>query len=168
MLDAINQAIHEDIRKSRLGLFDQGQPLIGDIVLWPNGKKRRISHKLDDSYQSSFWASGSFFAFKSGHASFSGGLQPPVFAEFLVKTNEIEQASFWFFSHNRSGAGRGVQCELPCRVWRLEPFTRTREQAEAHPRAIHTKEFWGNNKLEYERVVNEIMNPSVISNPEYY
>lgn len=168
MLDEINQGIHANLCKLRLNLIEQGRPLVGDVVHWPNGQVRRISHDWEDSYQTSFWTSGSFFATASGHASFSGGLQPPVLAEFLIQTEEIQQAGFWFFRHNRSGAGRGVQCQLPCRVWRLEPFTRTREEAAAHPKTIESMLLWGENKPRHLEMIEEIMNPRVISKPEYF
>ena len=162
-----NQVIRARLAEKRHALMAQGRPLVGDVVLWPNNQRRRISHDFGDSYQTSFMTAGSFYS-SSGHGSFSGTLQPPVFAEFLIATDEVSQEDFWFFSENRAGAGRGVQCKLPCRVWRLEPFRRTRKEAESHPRALSAKEFWGRDKYQYNLVVESIMNPRVIDEPDYF
>lgn len=161
MLDSVDQGICADLYRLRQELVQQAQPLLGDVVVWPNGEIRRFSMLSDDIFQTCRVDAGSFFVYSNGHAQFSGSLKPPVLKDFLVRTNEFQHGRFWFFSHNEAGPGRGVQCELPCRVWRLEPFKRTREEAEAHRHALKAKLTWGSNRLEYERVLEEIMNPVI-------
>lgn len=167
MVVAANQAIHRQLKEDRLTLIAHGKPLVGDVVLWPNGQRRRISHHWGASYQTCYMNAGSFYA-SAGWGDFSGGHQPPVFAEFFVQTEDMAEEEFWFFSENRAGAGRGIRCMLPCRVWRLQPFRRTRQEAEAHQVAINAKEFWGTHKQQYEMVIESIMNPRVIDEPGYF
>lgn len=164
-LDARNQLIRDELAAARLNLFDKLQrPLIGDIVHWPNGHVRRISHDLEWELQTSIV--GSFFVFRSGHGSFSGALKDAQPLDFFERTGELQEGLFWFFSHNVTGAGRAVDCTLPCRVWRLVPFARDRAQAECHPRALRSLDFWGEGHIEYEKVIAKLMNPPVMRNPE--
>lgn len=167
-LDEKNQAIRDALAVKRSALIQRGLPLVGDIVLWPNGERRRVAHDWDEDLQTTKEGKGSFYATSSGHGDHSGTLQPPVLLEFFVPTETIEEAAFWFFSHGVVGAGRGVQCTLPCRVWNLVPYTLTREQAEVHPKAVRAKQFWESQLNEYEAVLKSIMNPKVLSNPDYY
>ena len=167
-LDERNQAIRNKLAEKRMVLIQYGRPLVGDIVLWPNGEKRRVAHDWDEDLQTTKEGMGSFYATSSGRGDHSGTLQPAVLLEFFEATETIEEAGFWFFSHGVAGAGRGVHCTLPCRVWNLKPFTRTREQAEVHPKAVHSKQFWESQVNEYEAVLESIMNPKVLTNPDYY
>ena len=73
-------------------------------------------------------------------------------------TEETRKGRFWFFSHDRAGAGRGVDVFLPCRVYELIDFSMTRGEAEAHPVAISTREFWGAESREYSKRVQALMN----------
>jgi len=168
MLDHIDTAIQQARANARMASIQKNRPMVGDFVLWTNQTKRRISHSHGDSFQTSYLEAGRFYSTSEGGGSFSGTLQPSVFEEFLIKTDVIEMGLFWFFSHDRSGAGRGVNCELPCRVWRLEPFARSREEAERHPRAISAKRFWADNPMQYESVLSDIMQPRVLTNPDYF
>lgn len=167
--DEKNKEIISKFTKSRMELLTVGVPLVGDLVQWPNNTIRRISHVWGNSLQTSFSGAGSFFVYGNGYVSFSGSLQPDVLADFFKPTDVIQEANgFWFFSHNIAGPGRGISCKLPTRLWKLEPFTRTRQEAEKHPRAIEALEFWGEGDLQYERVLEEIMHPRVLANPDYF
>lgn len=165
-LDEKNQAIRDALAVKRSALIQRGRPLVGDIVIWPNGEKRRVAHDWGEDLQTTKSGRGSFYATSSGQGDHSGTLQPAALLEFFVPTETIEEAPFWFFSHGVAGAGRGVQCTLPCCVWNLTPFTRTREQAEVHPKAIYAKQRLGYGR--YIEVLESIMNPEVITNPDYY
>jgi len=158
-LDAINTKIANQLQELRLALLNKADatPLVGDQVIWPNGTVRRISHELKHGYQTSLV--GSYFAYSNGEAGFSGSLKPAALTEFFVKTEKIESDRFWFFSHGLAGAGRGVDCQLPVRVWQLKPFKRSRGEALRHPLAMAYASLWGAESVDHERMVQEIMNP---------
>lgn len=174
--DEKNLAIKASIEANRLALFKKhhDMPIVGDVVRWIDGSLRRVCHRWSDSigpnregetfaeYQTSKTGRGSYFAFDSGHASYSGTLEPPARGEFFVLTQDIVEQEFWFFSHGLAGAGRGVYCNLPCRVWELKPFTLTREEAEKHPQALRAKEFWQTNQTQIDEVIEKIMNPRLV------
>jgi len=77
--------------------------------------------------------------------------------ERFKPTDETTKGRFWFFSHDRAGAGRGVDVFLPCRIYELVDFTMTREEAEAHPAAISSREFWGVESRDYLSRVEALM-----------
>ena len=57
---------------------------------------------------------------------------------------------------------------LPCRVFRLEPFAMNEQQARAHPLARQSAEFWGANSRGHKERLQELMDPPVLRNPDYY
>jgi hypothetical protein len=132
-----------------------GHPRVGDFVIMPDGAKRRCSHAWDDGMQTS--DGGSYHISKNGRASMSGSLHGSRLWEYFKDTGETEPGRFWFFSHGISGAGRGVDFFLPCRVYRLEPFTMTEEEARAHPKAKRTAEFWGEGHRDHLAAVVKLM-----------
>lgn len=143
------------------------EPMVGDVVLWPNGQERRISDATwDFTYQTS--ARGSYHINVRGYSSFSGALFPTVLREFLVATSELRPAEFWFFHHNVPGGGRAVYVAIPVKVWKLVPFSMTQEQAEAHPRALASLACWGTRNDSYLSVVKELMRPRVMDDPDHY
>ena len=77
--------------------------------------------------------------------------------ERFKPTGETTKGRFWFFSHNRAGAGREVDVFLPCRINELVEFTMTREEAEAHPAAVSVREFWGAKSRDYVNRVEALM-----------
>ncbi len=91
-------------------------PRIGDFVRLADGRMMRFSYDLGDALQVS--ASGSFHLCRSGHASFSGGLEPPIDKERIVGTGELFPGEFWFFHHDYAAAHNGVTALIPCRVYR--------------------------------------------------
>lgn len=139
---------------------------VGDFVRWPNGEIRRCSHDWDETMQTS--KAGSFYMGESGFASFSGGLQPGQLKEFFKPTEETIDGEFWCFSEGIVGAGRAWYFTLPCRVFRLEPFAMTEQQARDHPLAKQSAEFWGADSRGHKERLQELMDPPVLRNPDYY
>jgi hypothetical protein len=154
-LDDRNKAIAEDIRKAWEART--GRPRVGDFVIMPNGAIERCAHGWDDGMQTCM--GGSFHILGSGNASMSGSLNGAQLWEYFTPTEETKPGRFWFFSHNIAGAGRGVDLYLPCRVYKLEPFTMTEEEARAHPKAKASAAFWGENHRDHLACVASLMNP---------
>ena len=93
-------------------------PRLGDFVRYATGEFERISN-IRHAYflqTSSDWA-GSFFLSSCGHSCFSGGLNGPIPWESLLLTPEEVEGAFWCFHHDEVGAGRRVECAVPCRVF---------------------------------------------------
>ena len=91
------------------------RPRLGDFVIRPDGTTERFSYLWPDGPQTS--ESGSFYIDRDGHASFSGGLNGPRPWDRFHDTGATRRGRFWFFSHNRAGAGRGVDFYLTCRIY---------------------------------------------------
>lgn len=138
-----------------------GKPRVGDFVRMPNGMLRRCAHAWDDGMQTS--DGGSFSITKTGQASMSGSLYPSQLWEYFHDTGETKKGRFWFFSHGIAGAGRGVDFFLPCRVYELRPFAMTESEARAHPVAVASGRFWGENHRDHLRAIATLMNPPALS-----
>jgi len=91
-------------------------PRVGDFVRLANGELRRFAHHWGDSIQPTSKGGGSFYFFGSG-MSMSGGLDPAIPIERIVDTGETRDGWCWFFHHGFSGAHRGVDFTVPCRVY---------------------------------------------------
>ena len=92
---------------------------IGDYVIFASGELERLSHDWGESMQTS--PGGSFYLPGSGIGSLSnGGLHPAIPSESLELTPAILPGWFWFFHNGRAGAGRGVDVEIPCRVFKTK------------------------------------------------
>jgi hypothetical protein len=152
-LDDRNQVIAAGLTVARESFT--GKPTVGDFVIMPNGSTERCCHGHEFGMQTA--ERGSYFVHSSGHGNFSGGLNSPQLWEYFQDTGETRLGKFWFFSHNHSGAGRGVDVFLPCRVFQLVPFTMTEEEARAHPKAKATAEYWGENHNDHLRVISRLM-----------
>lgn len=139
-----------------------GKPRVGDFVRMPNGFVQRCAHGWDDGMQTC--DGGSFSISRDGFASMSGSLHGIQLWEYYQPTAETRMGRFWFFSHNLPGAGRGVDVWLPCAVFNLAPFTMTEEQARAHPRAVRSGEFWGENHREHLNCISGLMLPPILRN----
>lgn len=157
-LDDRNKAIAEQTRQAWEART--GRPRVGDFVLMPSGALERCAHAWDDGMQTT--TGGSFHITRDGGASMSGSLNGAQLWEYFQPTDEVKPGRFWFFSHNLAGAGRGVDFWLPCRVYRLEPFTMTEEQARAHPKAQSSAEFWGENHREHLNCISGLMRPAIL------
>ena len=141
-------------------------PRVGDFVRMPNGHMRRCAHGWggpEGGMQTC--DGGSFSITKSGGASMSGSLYGLQLWEYFQPTTETRPGRFWFFSHGLAGAGRGVDVWLPCAVFDLVPFTMTEEQARAHPKALHSAEFWGENHREHLACIAALMSPRILRDP---
>ena len=152
-LDERNQVIAAVLKAARETFT--GKPTVGDFVIMPDGRMERCCH--DAVYGMQTADGGSFFVHASGKSSFSGGLNRPQLWEYFQDTGETRLGKFWFFSHNYAGAGRSVDVYLPCRVFRLAPFTMTEDQARAHPKARATADYWGENHSDHLRVIARLM-----------
>lgn len=165
-LDAIDAEIcreTQDAREQFKGLSN------GDLVIWPNGEKRRISHLWDHFVQTTKTGQGSWYISRTGKSQFSGALCQGQLREYFQATGDHSFEEFWFFHHGRSGAGRGVRAKLQVPVWRFSPTTMTHEQARAHPAATRSLEVWGSEDfVTYQELIRELMQPKVITNPENY
>ncbi len=164
-LDARDRAIGADTLtawQARAG----GKPRVGDFVRLPNGNLHRCAHGWDWGMQTC--RGGSFFITTSGGASMSGSLCGALLWEYYKPTPETKPGRFWFFSHNVSGAGRGVDLWLPCTVYDLQPFTMTEDQARAHPEAKSSSAFWGENHREHLSTIFGLMLPTIMRHPEWW
>jgi hypothetical protein len=152
-LDARNTEIAAEIEAAREAMT--GKPRIGDFVIMPNGTLERCCYASRDGMQTTY--GGSFSISKSGHSGYSGSLNRSRLLEYFKDTGETRPGKFWFFSHNQPGAGRGVDVFLPCRIYRLEPFTMTEADARAHPKAKAVAEFWGENHRDHLGAIAALM-----------
>lgn len=112
--DAVDQAIREERMLARERI---ARPRIGDFVRFPSGELERFSHDWNDSLQTSPIKSGSVYLCGSGNGEFSGGLNPAISLDSLTLSDEAMDGEFWFFHHGSAGAGRRVNCSIPCRVY---------------------------------------------------
>lgn len=90
-------------------------PQVGDFVIFPENIVRRISHDWSDSVQTS--DGGRFYLKSNGCMDFSGSLYRSISKDALTLTDEKNQGSCWFFSHNQWKAHNGVDVKIACRVW---------------------------------------------------
>lgn len=148
-LDPTNAKLAEEIQAARESFTDG--PRIGDFVIMPDNSVQRCCNKTDFGMQTSH--GGRYHVSRSGTASMSGGLNRPRLDEYFQDTGEVRLGQFWFFSHLQPGAGQGVDVYLPCRVYRLVPFTMTEDQARAHGKALRTAEVWGKDDRYYHEAV---------------
>lgn len=113
MLDEIDKAILQDRITARARI---NGPAVGDYILFPTGELERFSHDWVDGLQTS--PGGSFYLFNTGSASFSGGLNPSTPRDAMQLTDTKLPGEFWFFHHDRAGAGRGVYFTIECRLFK--------------------------------------------------
>ncbi len=99
-------------------------PRVGDFLRTPDGVLR-FTHDWGDSIQTTVRAKhpcygDASFYLSDGYASFSGSLDPAIDKSLLRDTGETMPGSFWFFHHDVAGAGRGVYCTMPCRLFECQ------------------------------------------------
>ncbi|TMV67161.1 hypothetical protein FGG78_32370 [Thioclava sp. BHET1] len=152
-LDDRNRKICAELVRARAALPEV--PQVGDFVIMPDGTTERCAYGTAHGMQTCF--GGSFHVAKSGQAGMSGSLNRPRLNEYFQLTQETKLGRFWFFSHNLPGAGRGVDVSLPCRVYRLAPFTLTEAEARAHPKAKRVAECWGENHRDHLAAIVALM-----------
>jgi len=164
-LDEKDQAIAEQIKQAWLA---RPGMRVGDFVRWPNGELRRCSHDWEDSMQTSKGGAGSFYIGSSGHASFSGGLQPANPMEFFKPTQETMTGAFWFFHHGSAGAGRGRDFVLPCRVFRLEPYAMSRDVVMTMDKTKRLIREFGAGSYVVTDHIERMVNPPVLRDPNFF
>lgn len=125
-----DEQVNAEILQRRIRLRQEtAGPQVGDYVLFegadaPN-HRQRISHDWGEDpangeHLGVQTSPGGSFYLADGYASFSGALNSIVRVEHLIDTGETRLGRFWFFSRDYWGAGRGVDVEAPCRVYRYE------------------------------------------------
>lgn len=114
-LDAKNQEL---LAKRRAWFEARTIPMVGDYVRFVDDVERRISYRWDFGDATVQTSAGGSFYIDVGVVSFSGGLYPSIAVSTLTLTEERKSGRFWFFDHDISGAGRGIEVSMPCRVWR--------------------------------------------------
>ena len=154
-LDEINTLIVAETEAARETMT--GKPRVGDFVIMPDGSLERCSYAWPAGHGMQTTHGGSFHVTRCGNSSFSGSLNRAQLWEYFKDTGEIRRGKFWFFSHNRAGAGRGVDVFLPCRVYRLEPFAMSEAEARAHPKAVRAAEVWGADHPDHLTAVRALM-----------
>lgn len=96
-------------------------PQVGDWIKMLDGTVRRFTHNWGDGLQTTIGNgdSGRFYFSKCGHLSYSGGLDDMIPLDRIEPCeNELLPGFAWFFHHDSSGAHRGVDCVVECRVYR--------------------------------------------------
>lgn len=109
----------EAIRQARIEVWQSLlEPRVGDFVHMADGTLRRFTHDAGDRLQVTCKGSSGSFYFGGSHCSYSGSLDPAVPKADLQLTANMRDGAVWFFHHGQPGAHRGVQCVIPCRVYR--------------------------------------------------
>jgi hypothetical protein len=93
----------------------------GDFIRNKEGKLARVTYIWDDSAQTTKFSDtgegGSFYFGLNGFMDYSGGLEPGLPKSHLRLAEGMQKGRAWIFHHNSSGAGRGVACDVYCRIW---------------------------------------------------
>lgn len=92
-------------------------PQVGDYLLSEKGYTR-FTHKWDDIMQTGGSEFGQFYLNDSGRCSYSGGLNSGISRDEIVLTDETKEGKVWFFDRDISGADRGINVMIKCRVWK--------------------------------------------------
>jgi hypothetical protein len=98
--------------------------LVGDFLRMPDGSVSRVTYQHDDGVQDG-GGSGSFFLYKSGDGSYSGGLNSCKPYDKIKSTNETRPALFWIFSQNWAGANRGFHFYINVKIWEITQMLKT-------------------------------------------
>lgn len=94
------------------------RPMVGDYCILANGEVRRLAYETKDRFNvTSQHLSSSFHLMDLGTMSCSGAFPRSVLKSSLVERPGLRSASAWMFHHGRSGAHRGVDVIVPCRVF---------------------------------------------------
>ena len=116
-LDTINKnlSLIESRKRTRQAI---NKILVGDYILYKDGSFSRVTHDWGDSVQDG-GGSSSFHMFKTGNASYSGGLNPGLKKSILKLTGNKKPALFWFFSEDWAGANRGINFYCEVNIWEV-------------------------------------------------
>lgn len=98
------------------------EPRVGDFIQMKDGTLRRFTYDWGDSLQvTAFHDEGygiSFYLDKSGHADFSGSLDPSIHKSKIMPIGESHMGQFWIFDEDIPGGSRGRTFFLPCTVFK--------------------------------------------------
>ncbi len=94
------------------------RPAVGDIVRldWAGIRTVRIAYLWPDGQFQPSRGAGSFHLLPES-MSYSGALTEPRPTGHLIALPRPEWARCWIFHHGLAGAGRGLDVEIPRRVW---------------------------------------------------
>lgn len=98
-------------------------PRVGDWIERLDGTRSRATYVWDLGedglhVQDGGTTGGSFFLLRSGHQSYSGGLNPGIPGSSLELTEETQEGRVWFFHHDFHSANYGVSFTIQERVWK--------------------------------------------------
>ncbi|MGB0967617.1 MAG: hypothetical protein ACPGUX_05495 [Halocynthiibacter sp.] len=95
-----------------------GKPRVGDFVQYADGSFKRCCNDTGKGQQVTKAIERSYHAMRFGSVSYSGGLESDIpWAQLVEQKGKRLPGRFWFFHHNKSGGGRGVDFFMPCRVF---------------------------------------------------
>jgi flavin-dependent dehydrogenase len=97
---------------------ESDEPLDGDFVVFADGVRRRVSEVLPGGYGVQTSNAGSWYLSELGVSFTNGSLYLPVPKESLTLTDETCDGQVWFFHHNYTDAGNGVNTAISFRVYR--------------------------------------------------
>lgn len=102
-----------------LTAFDANlEPRVGDFIEFTDGVVRRFTHRWPEGLQTTDERfGGPSFYLGDGYCSYSGSLRPWVRLETLTRKDETRLGWVWFFHHGSMGAHRGVDVQIPLRVY---------------------------------------------------
>jgi hypothetical protein len=133
----------------------QDRPRVGDFIRIPGRGLHRFCFAHEFGMQTT--PGGSFYVGTCGGVDYSGSLDRCKLYERFKPTGETIKGRFWFFSHNRPGAGRGVDIFLDCRVYDLVDFSLTEDEARAHPSTRRLADYWGEDHEVTRRRISSLM-----------
>jgi hypothetical protein len=96
-------------------MLNKTSPSVGDVVIFSDGTRRRISYNWGEDVQTSDY--GSFYL-GGEFTSFSGSLCKSIPISLLTKTNKKQLGECWFFHHNYPEAHNGVTVKILWKVWK--------------------------------------------------
>lgn len=121
--------INQELLARRVAAFNNRPGArIGDFIRLPDlhpklGKWTRITHDHGDLLQTGGHAGSSYYFGSEGYLSYSGGLDHGVSPDSLIPTNETRTGTVWFFDRDISGAGRGINFQIDCRIFTIREGT---------------------------------------------
>jgi hypothetical protein len=97
-------------------------PRVGDYLKLPRtdprqGEFTRFTHDWGDHIQTGGGEHGQYYLMPHGYLSYSGSLDPGLAKAAVLPLAETKPGAVWFFDGDISGAGRGVDCMVPMRVF---------------------------------------------------
>lgn len=96
-------------------MLNKTSPSVGDVVIFSDGTRRRISYNWGDCVQTS--DHGNFYLGRE-FTSFSGSLCKTIPIGLLTKTNKKQLDKCWFFHHDQHEAHNDVTVKILWKVWK--------------------------------------------------